>query len=352
MPHVGRRSALLGGVGIGATPGLLAAGWPGRAPGQVRQRLVADPRRPVRRGHHGLGRALGPRVRTGSDGGPAREQRTAAPHAARLLGRRAHRPHRAAAAEGARARPAVRRHDLVHAPTTAPPARPSGSASAPRPIHAAPTSLVWSGDTCGQGFGINAGARRAHDVRRDAPDPPRPVRALRRHDLRRPRDPLDRRRRRAATSGATWSPTASRRSPRRSTSSAAGSATSCRTRTSARCTPTSRRSRSGTTTRPATTGIPASVLDDDRYTERRCDVLAARGRRAWQEYMPVPVSTFVDRGGDGYASGRIYRRVPRGQHLDLFVLDMRSYRGRNDTFHVDSAGHPRAGAGRRGSPSR
>ena len=39
MPLVGRRSALLGGVGIGATPGLLATGWPGRAPGQVRQRL-------------------------------------------------------------------------------------------------------------------------------------------------------------------------------------------------------------------------------------------------------------------------------------------------------------------------
>ena len=34
MPHVGRRSALLGGVGVGATPGLLAAGWPGRAPRQ------------------------------------------------------------------------------------------------------------------------------------------------------------------------------------------------------------------------------------------------------------------------------------------------------------------------------
>ena len=64
---------------------------------------------------------------------------------------------------------------------------------------------------------------------------------------------------------------------------------------------------------------PGEVLDDERYTERRCDVLAARGRRAWQEYMPVPVSTFVDRGGDGYAAGRIYRRVPRGQHLDLFV---------------------------------
>lgn len=83
---------------------------------------------------------------------------------------------------------------------------------------------------------------------------------------------------------------------------------------------------------------PGEVLDDDRYTERRCDVLAARGRRAWQEYMPVPVSTFIDRAGDGYASGRIYRKVPRGQHLDLFVLDMRSYRGGNDTQRLEPQG--------------
>ena len=83
---------------------------------------------------------------------------------------------------------------------------------------------------------------------------------------------------------------------------------------------------------------PGERLDDDRYTERRCDVLAARGRRAWQEYMPVPVSTFVDQGGDGYASGRIYRKVPRGQHLDLFVLDMRSYRGANDTYRLKPQG--------------
>ncbi len=58
-------------------------------------------------------------------------------------------------------------------------------------------------------------------------------------------------------------------------------------------------------------------------------MLAARGRRAWQEYQPVPVTRLVDRAGDGFASSRIYRRVPRGAHLDVFVLDMRSYRGPN-----------------------
>ena len=40
-----------------------------------------------------------------------------------------------------------------------------------------------------------------------------------------------------------------------------------------------------------------------------------------------PVRRLVDRGGDGFASPRIYRRVPRGAHLDVFCLDMRSYRG-------------------------
>ncbi len=41
---------------------------------------------------------------------------------------------------------------------------------------------------------------------------------------------------------------------------------------------------------------PGEVIDDDRYVERRCDVLSARGRRAWQEYQPVPVQRLVDRG--------------------------------------------------------
>ena len=214
--------------------------------------------------------------------------------AARPLGRRAHRPHRAAAAAGARARPAVRRHDLVQLRRRR--HRPDRAGQLQHRAHPRGPHLAGVvGRHLRAGVRDQPGARRAHDVRRDPPDPPRPVRALRGHDLRRPRDPLDRpggersrlaqrghRRRREGLRDA-------RRVPRPAALRPAGPATS------ARSTPTSRRSRSGTTTRPATTGIPASVLDDDRYTERRCDVLAARGRRAWQEYMPVPVSTFVDR---------------------------------------------------------
>lgn len=68
---------------------------------------------------------------------------------------------------------------------------------------------------------------------------------------------------------------------------------------------------------------PGEILDDPAYAlERRCDVLAARGRRAWQEYMPVGPSVLGRRG-------RIYRKIARGPHLDLFCLDMRSYRDAN-----------------------
>jgi alkaline phosphatase D len=75
---------------------------------------------------------------------------------------------------------------------------------------------------------------------------------------------------------------------------------------------------------------PGEVLDDDRYTlERRCDVLAARGRRAWQEYMPLAPAHLS-------RSGRIYRKVARGPHLDVFCLDMRSYRDANgDDLSLD-----------------
>lgn len=73
---------------------------------------------------------------------------------------------------------------------------------------------------------------------------------------------------------------------------------------------------------------PGEVLDDSRYTERRVDVLAARARQAWQEYQPIadPRST---RDRNGFAPARIYRKVPRGPQLDLFCLDMRTFKDPN-----------------------
>lgn len=86
---------------------------------------------------------------------------------------------------------------------------------------------------------------------------------------------------------------------------------------------------------------PGERVDDDRYTERRADVLALRGRRAWQEYQPLPVKRLVPADGDGFAPSRIYRKIPRGQHLDLFLLDMRSFRGPNADADPRDARAPR-----------
>ncbi|WP_408898284.1 alkaline phosphatase D family protein [Nocardioides sp. R1-1] len=89
---------------------------------------------------------------------------------------------------------------------------------------------------------------------------------------------------------------------------------------------------------------PGETIEDERYSERRADVLAIRGRRAWQEYQPVPVRRLAPADGDGFVGQRLYRRVPRGQHLDLFCLDMRSWRGPNpDTDPAVAAERVQAG---------
>ncbi|WP_134741292.1 alkaline phosphatase D family protein [Nocardioides sp. 503] len=78
---------------------------------------------------------------------------------------------------------------------------------------------------------------------------------------------------------------------------------------------------------------PGEVLDDPRYAqERRVDVLAGRARRAWQENMPIadPRSHRRDRGRDrGFAPARIYRKIARGPQLDVFCLDMRTFKDPN-----------------------
>ena len=73
---------------------------------------------------------------------------------------------------------------------------------------------------------------------------------------------------------------------------------------------------------------PGQILEDDRYSERRVDVLAARARQAWQEYMPIADSR-AHRRGDGFAPARIYRKIARGPQLDVFCLDMRTHKDPN-----------------------
>ncbi|MFG1904442.1 alkaline phosphatase D family protein [Micromonospora carbonacea] len=63
---------------------------------------------------------------------------------------------------------------------------------------------------------------------------------------------------------------------------------------------------------------PGEVLADARYTEQRVDVLAARARQAFGEWLPVP------------AGGPLYRKLSYGPLLDVFVLDMRTYKDPND----------------------
>ncbi len=71
---------------------------------------------------------------------------------------------------------------------------------------------------------------------------------------------------------------------------------------------------------------PGQILSDDRYTERRVDVLAARGRQAWQEYQPIAGPSD---GSTGFEPSRIYRKISRGPQLEIFCLDMRSFKDPN-----------------------
>jgi alkaline phosphatase D len=64
------------------------------------------------------------------------------------------------------------------------------------------------------------------------------------------------------------------------------------------------------------------LATDARYREKNVPLLIARGARAFQEYAPM-------RPFDVRESERVYRRYGYGPLLDLFVIDMRSYRGPN-----------------------
>ena len=83
---------------------------------------------------------------------------------------------------------------------------------------------------------------------------------------------------------------------------------------------------------------PGQLLDDPRYTERRVDVLAARARQAFHEWLPI-----APRVAD--EQGRIYRRIAHGPLLDLFVLDMRTYKDPNG---AEPLRRPGSRAARRG----
>jgi len=58
-----------------------------------------------------------------------------------------------------------------------------------------------------------------------------------------------------------------------------------------------------------------------KYVDKNALALAVRASRAFHEYMPMRESIAEP--------GRVYRKIPYGPLLDVFMLDMRSYRGPN-----------------------
>lgn len=61
------------------------------------------------------------------------------------------------------------------------------------------------------------------------------------------------------------------------------------------------------------------LLEDDRYKVKSASLLAARAKQAFFEYVPIRPS----------ARKQIYRKISRGPLLELFFLDLRSFKGPN-----------------------
>jgi alkaline phosphatase D len=81
------------------------------------------------------------------------------------------------------------------------------------------------------------------------------------------------------------------------------------------------------------------LSQDARYTEKNLPLLVARGKRAFLEYAPL-------RFAGNEESERIYRRIPYGPLLDVFIVDMRSYRGPNSDNLQSTASDASAFLGR------
>jgi alkaline phosphatase D len=63
------------------------------------------------------------------------------------------------------------------------------------------------------------------------------------------------------------------------------------------------------------------LTDDDRYVVKSVPLLTARAGRAFHEMTPIRYTPAEP--------GRVYRKISYGPHLDVFFLDLRSYRGPN-----------------------
>ncbi len=68
---------------------------------------------------------------------------------------------------------------------------------------------------------------------------------------------------------------------------------------------------------------PWEVLEDQRYSVKNVSLLAERSKQGFLETTPIR-TTLAE-------PGRIYRKIAYGPLLDIFFIDMRTYRGPNTT---------------------
>ncbi len=68
---------------------------------------------------------------------------------------------------------------------------------------------------------------------------------------------------------------------------------------------------------------PWEILDDDRYAVKDVSLLAERAKQGFLETTPIRTGLIEP--------GRIYRKISYGPLLDIFMIDMRTYRGPNTT---------------------
>ncbi|WP_170791572.1 alkaline phosphatase D family protein [Ruegeria lacuscaerulensis] len=69
------------------------------------------------------------------------------------------------------------------------------------------------------------------------------------------------------------------------------------------------------------------LISDDRYSEKSVHVLQSRAARAFHEMTPLRITPAEP--------GRVYRKIAYGPMLDVFFLDLRSYRGPNGASMED-----------------
>jgi alkaline phosphatase D len=87
---------------------------------------------------------------------------------------------------------------------------------------------------------------------------------------------------------------------------------------------------------------PQQTLESDpRYTVKSVATLSARARQAFLEHTPIRLAA------GKVAVPEIYRRVPYSRQLEVFALDLRTYRGANSPNRQRSSGRASAMAGRK-----